>query len=172
MKKFIIFLLIFFIAIIALMPKENLYYTLKNILKSERIVITEERLNDNFISLKGDGISIFYDGIESVQAENFSVTAWGVYNKIDALGVGASKDLKSMFGFSADEIEITYALWNYEEAVIVASGDFGSIDGTFELSSQTLKLLLEPSSAFEKSPLIRQYFKKSEEGYTYESKIK
>ncbi len=172
MKKFIIFLLIFFIAVITLMPKENLYYTLKNGLKAERIVMTEESLNDNFIALNGKGISIFYDGIESIQAEDFSVMAWGIYNKIDATGVGASKDLKNMFGFSADEVEVTYALWDYNEAKIFASGDFGTIDGVFELSSQTLKLLLEPSSAFEKSPLIRQYFKKSEEGYTYESKIK
>ncbi len=171
MKKFLIFLVIFFIAIIALMPKENLYYTLKNIIKEQRITINEERLSDNIISLKGEGVSIFYDGIESVNADNFSVMALGIYNKIDASNVGASKDLKNMFGFSAENIEITYALWNYNQAVIVASGDFGSIDGTFELSSQTLKLLLEPSLAFEKSPLLRQYFKKSEEGYSYESKI-
>jgi hypothetical protein len=98
--------------------------------------------------------------------------ALGVYNKIDAFNVRASQDLKNMFGFSADEVDITYAVWNYGEVEIFAVGDFGTIDGTFELSSQTLRLLLEPSAAFEKSPLIRQYFKKSEEGYIYESKIK
>jgi len=172
MKKFLILLSVFFIAIITLMPKENLYYTLKNKLKEQRVTINEEHLSDNLISLKGEGISIFYDGIESVNADNFSITAWGIYNKIDAVNVGASNDLKKMFEFSADEVEITYAVWNYKKAVIAASGDFGTIDGTFELSSGTLKLLLEPSAAFEKSPMIRQYFKKSEEGYTYESKIK
>lgn len=154
------------------MPKENLYYTLKNRLKAERIIIAEDKLDDTFIALNADGVALFYDGIESVNADDFSVMALGIYNKIDARNVGASQDLKKMFGFSADEVEITYAVWNYNEVVISAFGDFGTIDGTFELSSQTLKLLLDPSLAFEKSPLIRQYFKKSEEGYIYESKIK
>ncbi len=172
MKKFIIFLTIFYIAFIALMPKENLYYTLKNRLKAERVVLTEDRISDNLIALKGEKVSLFYDGIKSVEADEFSVMALGVYNKIDLLNVGAAKDLKNMFGFSADEVNITYALWHYKKALISASGDFGSIEGTLELSSGVLKLLLDPSLAFEKSPLIRQYFKKSEEGYTYESKIK
>lgn len=172
MKKLVILFAVFYIAFITLMPKENLYYTLKNKLKDERITMTEESINDDFISLKGKKVSIFYDGIESVEADEFSVMALGFYNKIDASNVGAAKDLKNMFGFSADDVEITYAVWNYKIATITASGDFGSIDGTFELASGTLKLLLDPSLEFEKSSIIRQYFKKSEEGYIYESKIK
>jgi hypothetical protein len=171
MKKIIIFFLIFYVAFVALMPKENLYYTLKNKLKQERVTIAEESLSDNLISLKAKDVSIFYDGIESVNADEFSVLPLIIYNKIEASNVGASQDLKSMFGFSAEFVEITYALWDYKNANILASGDFGDIEGTFDVTSGELRLVLEPSLEFEKSPMISQYFKKSEEGYIYESKI-
>lgn len=172
MKKIIIFLGLFYIAFITLMPKENLYYTLQNRLQAERVVLTQEQLSDNLISLQGENMSLFYDGIKSVEVDAFSVMVLGFYNKINALNIEPAKELQKMFGFSADEIEITYALWNYTAADISATGDFGSIEGTFEPFTGTLKLLLEPSLAFEKSSLIRQYFKKGEEGYIYESKIK
>ena len=172
MKKFIIFLFIFYVAFVALMPKENLYYTLKNILKQERVTISEESLSDNLVSLKSKGVSIFYDGIESVNADEFSVLPLVIYNKIEASNVRASKDLKNMFKFSADLVEVTYALWNYKKAKISASGDFGELYGTFDVTSGELKLNLEPSLEFEKSPMIRQYFKKSEEGLVYEQIIK
>jgi hypothetical protein len=153
------------------MPKENLYYTLLNILKKERVAITQESLSDNLISLKGENISIFYDGIESVKADSFSFLPLMIYNRFDAAGVRASKELKKMFKFSADKVEITYAVWDYKSAKIYAEGDFGTVEGTLDLLGQRIKLLLDPSPEFERSPMIRQYFKKSEEGYIYESKI-
>jgi len=171
MKKFLIILTVFYLAFIALMPKENLYYTLLNILKKERVVITQESLSDNLISLKGENISIFYDGIESVAADSFSVLPLLIYNKFEAAGVRASKELKKMFRFSADTVNITYAVWDYKNAHIYAEGDFGTVEGTLDILEQKIKLLLDPSPAFEKSPMLRQYFKKSEEGYIYESKI-
>lgn len=171
MKKFIILFIIFYLALIAFMPKENLYYTLKNRLKSERITLSEENLSDNFILLKGDELLIYYDGIASVAVDKFSVMALGLYNKIEAYNVAPAKDLKSMFNFSADSVKITYAVWDYKSVNIYAEGDFGVINGVFNPLTQMLKVELEPSAAFEKSSVIRQYFKKSDEGYSYESKI-
>jgi hypothetical protein len=171
MKKFLIVLVVFYLAFIAFMPKENIYYTLLNQLKSERILITQESLSDDLFSLKGEEISIFYDGIESVNADSFSLLPFGIYNKFEAINVRASKELKKMFKYSADKVEIVYAVWDYKRAKIYAEGDFGTIEGELDILGQRVKLLLDPSPSFEKSPIIREYFKKSEEGYSYESKI-
>jgi hypothetical protein len=154
------------------MPKENLYYTLKNILKNERVTLTEEILSDNFISLDSSNISLFYDGIDSVKIDSFSVKPLLIYNKIDLENVSASDDLKKMFNFSATSVDITYAIWDFKNINIVAEGDFGEISGSIDIIDQSIKLLLEPTLRFEKSQIINQYFKKSEEGYIYESKIK
>ncbi len=172
MKKFLIFTLVGYLAFIALMPKENLYYTLINKLKQERVVIAQESLSDNLISLKGENILVFYDGIESVQAEKFTIFPYLLFNSIKISNVSAAEDLKRMFGFSADFVKISYVVWNYKSVDISAIGDFGELSGDVNLESMKVKLILEPSEKFQKSPLLNQYFKKSEEGYIYESKIK
>ncbi len=172
MKKILIFLAVFYIASIVFMPKENFYFTLKNSLKSERIGVSEETLSDNFASLKALGLVVSYDGIKSIQAKELTVTPFLFYNKIKAYEVSAASSLKEMFSFSADEVEITYAIWNYKEAKIYAVGDFGELDGVFDLEKKSIKVVLEPSEEFKNTPIMRQYFKKSEEGYIYEAKIK
>lgn len=172
MKKILIFLTLFYLALVIFMPKENLYFTLKNTLKQERIEVSEASLSDNLISLKGERLVVSYDGIESVLVKEFSVTPFLFYNKVKAFEVSASASLKEMFSFSADVFELTYVIWNFNEAKIYAKGDFGELNGVLDLSAQSIKVVLEPSMEFENSPLIRQYFKKSEEGYIYESKIK
>jgi len=172
MKKFLIFALIGYLSFIALMPKENLYYTLVNKLKQERVVITQESLSDNLISLKGKNALVFYDGIESIQAEKFTISSYLLFNKVKIFNVSASEDLKKMFGFSADFVKISYVIWNYKSVDISAIGDFGKLRGDINLETMEVKLMLEPSEEFQKSPLLNQYFKKSEEGYIYESKIK
>ncbi|MCH9812318.1 MAG: hypothetical protein K0U47_00035 [Epsilonproteobacteria bacterium] len=172
MKKFLGIFIIFYIALVALMPKENLYYTLKNRLAQERIMMSEEGIKDQFYALKLDDVALFYDGIESVLVDQADIMVLGVYNTIHLTEVKAAKSLQKMFGFSADSVEIKYVVWNYKEASIYAEGDFGVLRGGLDLMEQKVKLLLEPSAAFLKSPLLRQYFKKSDEGYLYESKIK
>ena len=172
MKKILIFLIVFYIVAIVFMPKENLYFTLKNTLKSEQIGLNEESLSDNFVSLKALGLVVSYDGIKSLQAKELVVTPFLFYNKIKAYEVSAASSFKEMFRFSADEVEITYAIWNYNEAKIYATGDFGELNGVFDLQKKSLQVVLKPSMEFENSSMLRQHFKKSEEGYIYETKIK
>ncbi len=171
MKKFLTILIVFYFSIIIFMPKESLYFTLKNRLKNEQIVIVEDSLNDNFLSLNSEGVSIFYDGIDSVKIENFSIKPYLLYNSMHAQNISPSNDLKKMFKFSASSLDISYAIWDYQNINIKAEGNFGEVVGTIDVLTRTLKLILEPTLRFEKSPLIKQYFKKSEEGYIYESKI-
>ncbi len=172
MKKILIFLAIFYVAFVIFMPKENLYFTLKNTLKNERIGLSEESLNNNIASLEALGVVASYDGIPSIQAKELVVTPFLFYNKVKAYEVSAAASLKKMFSFSADVVEITYAIWNYNEAKIYATGDFGELNGVLDLEKKSVKIVLEPSMEFENTPVLKQYFKKSEEGYIYETKIK
>ncbi len=172
MKKVLIFLVVFYLAFVVFMPKENLYFTLKNTLASERIGLSEESLSSNLASLEALGLVVSYDGIESVQVKELLITPFLFYNKIEAYEVSSSSSFKKMFSFSADELLITYAIWNYNEAKIYAVGNFGELNGVFDLQKKSVRIVLEPSMEFENSPMLKQYFKKSEEGYIYETKIK
>ncbi len=171
MKKGLMFLALFYLALIIFMPRVNFYYTVVNALKSNQISVTQESLNDGLFSLKSDSVVISYDGIESVTLEELSLSAFIFYNKITASNVKASKSLQNMFKYSADLVEVTYVIWDFKRAKIFAKGDFGVLNGVVDLSLKTIKVVLEPSDEFKSSPLLRQYFKNSDEGYIYESKI-
>jgi hypothetical protein len=171
MKKFLIVIIVFILGLIAFMPKDNLYFTLKNILKDERVEIVEDSLQNNILALDAQGISLFYDGIDSAKIDGFSLKPYLFYNSLNLENVSPSKDLKKMFNFSASTVDITYAIWDFSHVNIEAEGDFGALTGVIDITTQTIKLLLEPTLRFEKSQFVGEYFKKSDEGYVYESKI-
>ena len=60
---------------------------------------------------------------------------------------------------------------NPSTLLISGDGDFGEIDGEIDLGSKRVKINLIPSKDFEKSNFIKQ-FKKTKEGYIYESTIR
>lgn len=171
MKKTLLFILLLLMALIALMPKENLYFTLVNMLSKERIGLNQAAISDQWYRLKLQDLKLSYDGIESAQAEVVSIMPLLVFNTIHATNVEASESFKKMFPFVAENVDIHYALWNYKEASISAQGDFGVLRGAANLLDRNIKLVLEPSQTFSKNPMLRQYFKKTEEGYVYESKF-
>ena len=72
----------------------------------------------------------------------------------------------------ADNIKISYSLWDYENVKIFAKGDFGEINGNFEVLNGKLHLVLDASKKFVNNSFVRQNFKKSEEGLVYEQIIK
>ncbi len=178
MKKVLISILIIYIAFIAFMPKKDIYYTAVNKLKDYRVSLSTESLSDNIISLKGNNILIFYDGIESVEIESFVVSIYLFINRAKLHNISISSGLKSLLppsisSESIEQVTLSYRVWDPKNVDIRASGEFGKIKGSFNIESSKVKLLLqEPSETLLNSSLIRDYFKKSEGGYIYESEIR
>ncbi len=172
MKKILIFILVFFSSIILFMPKINLYNTLEKFLKDERIIIKEEKISDNFISLNIEGATIFYDGIKSLEIGSLNVKPWLITNEIILTDIKPSAVIKKQLDVKADNVKINYSLWDYENVNIFAEGDFGELIGSFKVLTGKLHLVLNVSKKFSNNALVRQNFKKSEEGLVYEQIIK
>ncbi len=175
MKKILIFILVFFGSVIVFMPKINLYNTLEKFLKDERILIKEKKISDNLISLDIEGATLFYDGIKSLEIGSLKVKPWLITNEIILTDIKPSAVIKKQLDVQADNIEITYSLWDYKNINIFAEGDFGEVSGVFEIldeKSGKLHLVLDASKKFVNNSFVRQNFKKSEEGLVYEQIIK
>ncbi len=172
MKKFLLLLTSLYLALVLLMPKVELYYTLKNLLHQEHIVLTQETLRDRWFDLKIEGLKLYYDGIESATAEEVELLPWLFFNQLEATGVKAGKDLKKMFDFVAEKIVVRHSVLQPLIASVKAEGNFGLIKGSFDLKTGKLKLLCEPNSRFKRSQAFRELFRKSEEGYIHESTIR
>jgi hypothetical protein len=171
MKKILLIVVSFALGLIFFMPKMNLYYTMENILKKEHIMIEEGSIKDRWFDLHITDATLLYDGIASVNVGDISVKPWLVYNTLSATDVAPTKQLQQMLNVQAKEVSLRYSLLDYKHVLIEANGDFGEVEGSADIFAHTIRLNLTPSEAFKNSPLIGQYFQKSEEGLIYESKF-
>ena len=110
MKKFLLILFSFYLALVFLMPKTELYYTLKSFLAPQHVILTQERVKDRWFDLKIENLKLLYDGIESAQAEQVEVLPWLFFNRISAENVRAGKDVRKMFDFNAAQITVTHSV--------------------------------------------------------------
>ncbi len=170
MKKIFLFIILFYVGLVLFMPKINLYYTLENLLQKEHLILEEEVIKDRWFDLDMKGVSVFYEGIASVDVKEIKITPWIFYNHVIATDVTMAKALQKMFHFSASKVELRYSLLDYKNILLKADGDFGVLSGKVDLFAQKMIIIVEPSARFKKSDMMR-YFKKTEEGWTYESKF-
>jgi hypothetical protein len=171
MKKFLAILVSFYLALVLLMPKVHLYYALKNLLKPEHVVLVQEDVKDRWFDLKITGLRIYYDGIESAEAEEAHIVPWLFFNRLSITDLRAGKDLKKMFDFKADTVTLTHSVIDPMHVKLKADGNFGRISGSIDLKAGQVKLLCEPTDSFKRSDAFRELFRKREEGYVYESKL-
>ncbi len=171
MKKIVLILFSSYLAIVFLMPKVNLYYTLKQFAVKEKISIMQKNVQDRWFDLKVTDADLFYDGINSAHISSLEIKPWLFYNQIKAVDIYSGKDVKKMFDFKADEVLVVLNILHPFVATIKASGNFGKIDGTFDIKAGKLKLISKPSKHFKTSQAFRELFRKKEEGYVYESNI-
>ncbi len=171
MKKILIALVFFLLGAILFMPKVNLYYTLENLLEKEHVVIKEGALKDRWIDLSIKEAVIFYDGIASVEASAITITPWIFYDKVTMHDVHPTPAIAKMFNAKANHVVLTYSVLDYKHILIEAEGDFGQLHGTLNVIAQKIHLVLEPSETFKHNSLVKEYFKKQEEGLVYESKL-
>jgi len=171
MKKILLVFVVFLLGVILFMPKVNLYYTLENFLKKEHIVIKEGSLKDRWVDLSIKDAVVFYDGIASVEASSITVLPWLLYHKVTMQDVHPTPDIARMFDANAQRVTMTHSVLDYKHIMIEAEGDFGLLHGTLDVMEQKIHLVLEVSELFKNNALVKQYFKKQEEGLVYESKL-
>ncbi len=169
MKKVVLIATSFFIALLFLMPKENLYYTLKRLLSDQHIQLTQKKVSDRWYALHLEGVSLLYDGIESVEIEKVDLWPWLFYNRLDLQTITPYPAIRKFLPASAKEMVVSYTPFYPMKATMRMEGEFGEMEGFFEIKTGKLHLLLHPASPFAKSSIVRQNFKKTEEGYLYES---
>lgn len=171
MKKILLFIMIFYVGIVLFMPKINLYYTLEGFLKKEHVEIKEGVLKDRWIDLEIKDATIFYDGIASVHVEQLTLSPWLFYDSAKAINIKPTKEIQKMFNVHADRVSCRYSVLDYKHIMIEAAGDFGTVHGSVNIMAQKVRLILEPSAKFAHHDIVRNYFKKEEEGLVYESKL-
>ena len=169
MKKILLAILLLIVGLVLFMPKVNLFYALGDLMKKELVQIQQKSIKDRWVDLQLLDATVFYDKIESIKAKEIDIKPWLLYNKITLKEIKPSSSIKRFFNFKANSAVITHSILDYKKAHIEADGDFGEISGEADLIARKIHLLLKPTKRFEKNQVVRDYFKKTKEGYVYES---
>jgi len=171
MKKFLTLFLVIYLSIIFFMPKEELLYTVLNIAQKQKLQLSIKEQKDMGFYQSLKELSFSHDSSEYLLADSSKILPLLLFNQISFSNIKPSSSFKSILPFTASSIKLTYHVINPFTLSISGDGDFGEIDGEIELDSKRVKIHLIPSKDFEKSNFIKQ-FKKTKEGYIYESTIR
>jgi hypothetical protein len=170
-KRLLVVLLSFLIGVVIFMPKVKLYSLLNSYLSKERVHLKEESLHDRWFYLDVEGLKVYYDGVESLDAGRVLINPWIVYNSLKLTDVRTSDSLRGIVDFKAKEVVLRYHPFSYKVVNIKGKSDYGEFAGEIDLLKRSVKIVFEsPGKKFYNSP-IAGYFKKSEEGEVYETEF-
>ncbi len=174
MLKFFAYTLFFFTVLIYFTPKVNLYYLLESKLKEQGVVINDEVLSDNGLSLSINDASVNLKSIQSAKIKEIDVKVFGVYNSVILTGVSLASVAATMVPTEIQSISLTYSVFDPLHLVATAIGEFGDAGLSFGLLDGVLHVELHPSKKMLASyGQTLKNLKKSKEGaYTYDKTFK
>lgn len=168
--KKLLWIALFAWIVIAFLPKANLFYLGENYLKSYKIVMNKEKLNDYFGFFEIKDSEIYYDSLHVGNIDKILFIPAVMYNSISLKNANFSDSMKQFVPKNIESLHVRYSPF-YPIGIFLSSrGDFGEISGNVNLYKRTLKLVLEPTENFAKNySSIASQFKKQEGTYIYET---
>ncbi len=167
--KFLAFTLFFVLALVAFTPKDSFYFLLEKNLKKFDVVVSNEILENNFLSLGIENLEISTKGVESATVAEADITLLLFYNSLKFTNIKLSSLVDAYAPAHVDTIEVTYTLFNPLVLHANAQGKFGQAEVAFNILDRALNIRLHPSktmlSKYEKT---MKMMKKDENGeYVY-----
>jgi hypothetical protein len=163
------YLLFFVMALIWMIPKVNLYYTLEATIEPMGVVIADETARDEGFGLKIDGAHCLWKGMRVADVEHARLLALGIYNRIDINTVTPDEALSAIVPFGVESLVLTHSLAAPLHVSLDANGRFGTAEGVVFLSERRIELQLFPSTWMGATHAsVLKWFEKDEEGvYRY-----
>jgi hypothetical protein len=155
------------------LPKENFYFLLEHKLSENNIVLNNESLKDFGGVLRINGALAVYGGDEIAQIDKITVLPFILYNEVSMKDLHFAKKLQTMFPGKIDEASLKATLFYPIKIWIKLKGDFGDIDGSYNIYSKTIRLVLKPQEdSRQKYPLIYANFQNIDGELVHESSLR
>jgi hypothetical protein len=164
-KKAALFILLFWVALIVFMPKEELYFSLEKVLAKQGIEINEAKISEGMFSLDLQELTIYAKGIKVATVQEIQCFTLLFYTKITMDNISVDKALSSMIPVKLEKVQLTHSILLPMKVALTGEGDFGQVTGSIDLSERKIHIDFEKS---EKLGSLRRQLKKGEEGWYYE----
>ena len=147
---------VFFLLSLALfVPKSSVYFSLEQELQKNKIVLSNEVLEENFLSLSIKDVQINFDEVETARVEKIDVLLLGLYNSVSFSKIELSSLVSSFVPSKIQNLALHYTFLNPLEIRGEAQGDFGEASVKVSLADLKVSVVLRASK------LMLQEYKQS-----------
>lgn len=169
-----LFLFCFFVAaLIAFLPKKNLYYYAEEQLFKYKTVITNEQVDAGLFSLSLQHADIYVEGIRAAKVMEATLGIYVLHNVLHLHQIRLSGMAKNFLPTRIDSLTLSYDLWDPMQVHLDAKGEFGEAKGEILPLSNKMVIRLKPSKTMlRKYRSILSRMKKAKNGeYSYEQRF-
>jgi hypothetical protein len=164
-KKILLFSTIIYFAIIAFMPKTELYHTVEKALEKEDIRLNEVEIEEGLFFVNINDITVYVKGIAIAHIDSVEFRTYLFYNTLSIKNIMVDESLHTQVPAQADKVQIIYSLMNPFSLSIDTNGSFGLLTGKILLDEQNIKLdFIETKDI----SMLKTFLKKGEKGWIYE----
>ncbi len=165
-KKSFIVLIVAWLGLLVLMPKQELYYKLEEELAKQDIKLNEAKINEGLFSLTLDQVNVYYKGINVAIIEEVSLCTMLFYSSIELRSLQMDDSLKTIVPQITEKALLSHSILSPLNVSVDASGSFGSMAGNIDLSERTVRLDFNESK---KIGMLKPQLKQDEKGWFYET---
>jgi len=171
--KFFAYSLFFLMMLLYFMPKQNLLFLLQEKLQPYALTITQEQLDEKALSLELHNVDLSYEGVAVANIKDIVLQPLIASNSITATAITLAPFLRSYLPPDIASVRLSHQLLDPLHLSIEVKGDFGEAEGSYDLSSKRIVLILHPSKTFlRRYRKSLRYLKKNKEGgYFYEQTL-
>jgi len=171
LMKFFAYFLFFVGMLLLFIPKESVYFLAEQKLKESplKLIISKERLTDNFFSLNISNLEITANDIDSALINEVDITLLGLYNSLHFSKIELSSVVEAYLPSKIEELDINYTILNPLKLSAHGVGEFGEASATVSLLDRNASVTLKPSKKMHsKYRNSLRFFKKTKGGeYIY-----
>ena len=165
-KKILLVLTVFWLGILVLMPKQELYYKLEEVLDKYEVRLNEAEVSEGFFSLNLKQVNVYVKDIKVASIEEVSLFSLLFYSSMEVKSLRVDDSLKNMIPEETKSAFLRHTILSPWEVSVEASGSFGSLTGEIDLNTRQVHLDFNESK---KLQMLKPALKKTEKGWVYET---
>lgn len=165
-KRTAIVLVVAWLSIVVLMPKQELYYKLEEALDGYEIQLNEKTLEEGWFSVTLKDVTVYAKGIDVATIKEVKLSTFLFYSRIALESLHLDDTLKRMVPQKTDKAVIVHSVLSPLDVSIEASGSFGAMAGRANLKERKVRLDFNESKDIQ---MLKPQLKQDEKGWFYET---
>jgi len=167
-KGVFLFLITFYIAFIAFMPKQELYFYLEQQLKKNGVTIYNESFKETPLALQVSNAIIEYEGVDVAQFNMLTIKAYLFINTLELEHLELLDLAKKALDIEIEKLEAKHTILKPFLITLQATGSFGSATGYINLKARVLHIDITDAQNILN---LKKFLVKGEKGWYYEKRF-